>query len=82
MIGRRPLGNCVAVLFALVFSGNTAIQAQQTVSSRFRVLIPNFQPLNEENDNFGKDLAEELRDLIDGMLTHSAVEGRDRGQAR
>jgi tetratricopeptide (TPR) repeat protein len=74
MIGRRPLGNCVAVLFALVFSGNTAIQAQQTVSSRFRVLIPNFQPLNEENDNFGKDLAEELRDLIDGMLTHSAVE--------
>lgn len=74
MIGRRPLGICVVVLFALVFSGNTALHAQQTVSSRFRVLIPNLQPMNGERDNFGKDLAKELRELIDGMLTHSAVE--------
>ena len=77
MIGRRPLGVCVAVLFALTLSGSTAVQAQQTVSSRFRVLIPDFQPMNDENDDFGKDLADELRDLIDDMLTHSAVDEDD-----
>ena len=77
MIGRRPLGVCVSVLFALTVLGSTAIQAQQTVSSRFRVLIPDFQPINDEDDDFGKDLAEELRDLIDDMLTHSAVDEDD-----
>ncbi len=77
MIGRRPLGVCVPVLFALTLSGSTALQAQQTVSSRYRVLVPDFQPMNDEDDDFGKDLADELRDLIDEMLTHSAVDEDD-----
>jgi tetratricopeptide (TPR) repeat protein len=78
MIGRRPLGVCVSVLFALTVLGSTELQAQQTVSSRFRVLIPDFQPMNDDEEkNFGRDLAEELRDLIDEMLTHSAVEKDD-----
>lgn len=77
MIGRRPMGARVTVLFALTFLGSTALQAQQTISSRFRVLIPDFQPMNGEDDDFGKDLADELRDLIDEMLTHSAVDEDD-----
>ena len=77
MIGRRPLCFCVTVLLALTLLGSTALQAQQTVSSRFRVLIPDFQPINDEDDDFGEDLADELRDLIDGMLTHSAVDEDD-----
>ena len=77
MIGRSPLFSCVTVLFALTLLGGTALQAQQTVSSRFRVFIPDFQPLNDEDDDFGKDLADELRDLIDDMLTHSAVDEDD-----
>ena len=77
MIGRRPQGVRVSVLLALTVFGSTALQAQQTVSSRFRVLIPDFQPMNDEDDDFGKDLAEELRDRIDDMLTHSAVEEDD-----
>ncbi len=77
MIGRRPLGVFMAVLFALVLSDSTALDAQQTVSSRFQVLIPNFQPINGEDDNFGEDLAEELRDQIDEMVTHSAVDKDD-----
>jgi len=77
MIGRHPLGVCVAVLFALTLSGSAALQAQQTVSSRFRVLIPDLQPINDEDDDFGKDLADELRELIDDMLTHSAVDEDD-----
>jgi len=62
------------VLFALTILGSTDLQAQQTVSSRFQVLIPDFQPMNDEEEGFGRDLAEELRDLIDEMLTHRAVE--------
>ncbi len=77
MIGRRPLGVCMTVLFTLTVLGSTALQAQQTVSSRFRVLIPDFQPMNGEDDDFGRDLADELRDLIDDMLTHSAVDEDD-----
>ena len=77
MIGRRPLGVSVSVLFALTVLGSTVLEAQQTVSSRFRVLIPDFQPMNGEDDDFGKDLAEELRDLIDDMLTHAAVDEDD-----
>ena len=77
MIGRHPLGLCAAVMFALTLSGNTVLEAQQTVSGRYRVLIPDFQPINDEDDDFGKDLADELRDLIDDMLTHSAVDEDD-----
>ena len=77
MIGSRYLGFYMPVLFALTLLGSTALQAQQTVSSRFRVLIPDFQPMNGEDDDFGKDLADELRDLVDDMLTHSAVDEDD-----
>lgn len=77
MIGRHPIGVCVSVLFALTVLGSTDLQAQQTVSSRFRVLIPDFQPMNGEDKGFGRDLAEELRDRIDEMLTHSPVDKDD-----
>ncbi|MCH7891118.1 MAG: hypothetical protein IH921_06405, partial [Gemmatimonadetes bacterium] len=71
------MGVSVSVLFALTVLGSTVLEAQQTVSSRFRVLIPDFQPMNGEDDDFGKDLADELRDLIDDMLTHAAVDEDD-----
>ena len=77
MIGHRPMGFVVAVLFVLTFLGSIPLEAQQTVTGRWRVLIPDFQPLNNEDDDFGKDLADELRDLIDDMLTHSAVDEDD-----
>jgi len=77
MIGRRPLCVFVTLPLALTLWAGTALQAQQTVSSRYRVLIPDFQPMNDEDDDFGKDLADELRDLIDDMLTHAAVDEDD-----
>jgi len=77
MIGLLRLGTCLSVLFSMTILGSTGLEAQQTVSSRFRVLIPDFQPMNGEDDDFGQDLAEELRDLIDDMVTHSAVEEDD-----
>ena len=77
MIGRRRLGVLTAALLSSALLGSVALEAQQTVSSRFRVLIPDFQPINDEDDDFGKKLAEELRDLVDGLNTHSAVSERD-----
>ncbi len=77
MIGRRPLCAFGTVLLALTLAGSTALQAQQTVSGRWRVLIPDFQPINDEDDDFGKDLADELRDLIDDMLRNRAVDEDD-----
>ena len=76
MIGRR-LGVLAAALLSSALLGSVTLEAQQTVSSRFRVLIPDFQPINDEDDDFGKKLAEELRDLVDELNTHSAVSERD-----
>lgn len=77
MIGLRRLGVVAAVLFALPVSGGTAIEAQQTVSSRFRVLIPDFRPMNGENKGFGEKLADKLRDRISDLNTHTAVSEKD-----
>ncbi len=77
MTGRRRLGVFTAVLFALPLMGGTAIEAQQTVSSRFRVLIPDFRALNGENKGFGEKLAEKLRDRISDLNTHTAVSEND-----
>ncbi len=43
------------------------------VGQRFRVLIPPLEPLQSANDNFGKDAAQKLRDLINGLATHQPV---------
>jgi tetratricopeptide (TPR) repeat protein len=40
-------------------------------------LIPNLQPLEGAKDNFGKDVSDKLRDLIDDMDTHVSVERND-----
>jgi len=77
MTGRRRLGVIAAVLFALPAMGSTGIEAQQTVSSRFRVLIPDFRPMNGENKGFGEKLADKLRDRISDLNTHTAVSEKD-----
>ncbi len=77
MTGRRRLGVVAAVLLALPVTGSTAIEAQQTVSSRFRVLIPDFRPMNGENKGFGEKLADKLRDQISDLNTHTAVSEKD-----
>ena len=77
MTGCRRLGVIAAVLFALPITGSTAIEAQQTVSSRFRVLIPDFRPMNGENKGFGEKLADKLRDQISDLNTHTAVSEKD-----
>ncbi|MGD8320092.1 MAG: tetratricopeptide repeat protein [Gemmatimonadota bacterium] len=41
--------------------------------SRFKVLIPDFFPQQGADDDFGKDAAEDLRDLMNTLPTHQPV---------
>ena len=72
----RMLGVCFA-LGLLALPGESlilpgALQAQAT--SRFQVLIPYFQPRNDSDDDFGKDASEKLREWINTLLTHVAMD--------
>jgi tetratricopeptide (TPR) repeat protein len=60
-----------------VMALNIPASAQETISGRFRVLIPQFLPMNDEDDGFGDKLADRLRDQIDELNTHAAVSERD-----
>ena len=70
------IGLVGAVLVAVAFlPAPTA--AQQEVSGRFRVMVPDLFPMEDANRGFGEDVAEELRDLINELATHQPVERRE-----
>lgn len=69
LMTRFATGVTVA-LMALVTA--TPVDAQE--GGRYRVLVPNLEPQNGARANFGEDVAEELRDLINDMNTHAPVE--------
>lgn len=77
IMGRNCLIFSFFMLIVLPVTGNPIIHAQQTVSSRFRVLIPDFRPINGESDKFGEKLADKLRDRISDLNTHTAVDEKD-----
>lgn len=78
MNGRPWLG-----LLAFATAGLAAISiptsdlSGQEVSDRFRVMVVEIQPQDNSDDDFGKDLAEELRDLIDDMERNQAIGDRE-----
>jgi tetratricopeptide (TPR) repeat protein len=47
--------------------------ARAQANSRFRVLIPDFQATKGADKNFGQKAAADLRDMINGLLTHQPV---------
>jgi len=65
-----------AIAVALVVVPTTALQAQQEMG-RFRVLIPNFEPLEGANKKFGENAAKELRSLINTLATHQPIEKKE-----
>ncbi len=77
-MAERNLGMLVAAvaIFAAPFL-TSSLEAQQVAGGRVRVLVPDFQPMGRENKNFGKDLAEELREAIGQLNTHAAVDEDD-----
>ncbi len=54
-----------------------ALQAQQEATGRFQVLVYNMEPMGDADDGFGKDVAKELRKLIDDLATHQPVEEKE-----
>ena len=73
MLGRLKL--LFVAIAATVIVAPTTVSAQD--GGRFMVLIPNFQPLEGARNNFGRDASEELRDLINTLPTHQAMERGD-----
>lgn len=76
MTGRLMQGTLAAAMAALLVIPMMPVTAEaQEVTGRFRVLVPNLERLNENADkNFGKDVAEEFRELLDDLATHQPVE--------
>src|SRR5690606_2258300 len=69
-----------AVALSLAFAAGgllaSALPADaQEASSRYRVLVPALAPQGGADDDFGKDVAKELRNQIDDMATHAPFEG-------
>lgn len=63
------------VAVAAVLAPAAQVAAQD--GGRFRVIIPYFTPLEGAKDNFGKDASKDLRELMQNMATHVAMEEGD-----
>lgn len=61
---------------AVLIGAPSAARAMPQELSRFRVLVPDLEPLDDADRDFGEDVAEELRELL-STLTHRAVERRE-----
>jgi tetratricopeptide (TPR) repeat protein len=78
MIGRLKQGVIgVAAALAIVLAVSPSAAQAQSDMGRFRVLIPNLFPAEGTDDDFGKDLAEDLRDLMSTLATHQAIEKKE-----
>ena len=73
MLGRLTLPLAAAAV--AMIAAPTLTHAQE--GGRFRVIIPNFEPQQNADRGFGRDVAEELRELINTLPTHVAM---DRGE--
>lgn len=66
------LGIGLSVLFA--FGSVATAAAQQQPSGRYRIVLPKFEREGDVDDDFGEDLIDDLRELIEGLATHQPVE--------
>ena len=62
---------------ALLFGPMLAARANAQVATRYRVMVTDLVPLNDADDDFGKDLAKSLRELINQFPTHQPVEEKE-----
>ena len=74
MVGRLRL-TLILSAAAILLAPAADLAAQE--GGRFRVLIPYFMPLEEADDDFGKDASKELRELISDLATHVAMSEND-----
>ena len=80
MLDRLKLG-VIATAMGLLLIAPMVSQSHtaeaQAVGGRFRVLVPNFAPMDDARDNFGKDVAKELRKMINDLATHQPVDEKE-----
>ena len=76
---RRRLRNGIAGLGLLAMVGNPFLvqRASAQATERYRVMITNLKPIDDADKGFGRDLANELRDLLNELGTHQPVEERE-----
>lgn len=74
MLGRLKL--LIVAAAATMILVPATVAAQQD-GGRYVVLIPYFQPLEGADNDFGEDASEELRDLINTLPTHQAMDRGD-----
>lgn len=79
----RTVKVALAMAFVAAGVGATPAVAQELgAGDRITIMVPDLAPQNGANDNFGEDVAEELRDLISELHTHQTVSARDLKDAR
>ena len=58
----------------VLLAGSLPTEAGAQTTERYRVMVTNLKPTEGSDDDFGKDLAKELRKLINEYPTHQPVE--------
>ena len=76
---------CLAIAAAVMTAGFgvSPVGAQELgAGDRIIIMVPNLAPQNDADNDFGEDVAEDLRDAINELHTHEAVGRRDIDRAR
>lgn len=73
----RLLIVCMAALLVATPSWVAAQDGTPQQLARFRVLIPDVEPLEDADRGFDRDVAKALRELIGVMATHQIIERDD-----
>lgn len=68
------IGAVGAGVLAMLGSPLMAERASAQATERLRVLVTRLEPIDDADKDFGRDLAEELRDLINQLPTHQPVD--------
>lgn len=66
----------LAALMAVLAGAIGAAPAEAQDGGRYRVLVPALAPQANADDDFGKDVAEEIQDALDEFATHAPVESK------
>lgn len=79
----RTMWMALALAFAASGAGVSPAAAQEAgVGERITIMVPDLAPQAGADDNFGEDVADELRDLISELHTHQTVSSKDLKRAR
>ncbi len=83
LVERRSMWVALTFAFLLGGVGVSAASAQDAgVGERITIMVPDLAPRQGADDDFGKDVSDELRDLIGDLHTHQTVSSGDIKDAR